>query len=121
MPPPLEPRAAASARAPYPTLVEMFAARLQAHHAAKSALRPQQTAADESDLPAMQNDDFDAELEPAEVNLPLNLISSSQLLICHRLAAAFGSPEDIERFRAPGAFSILQGFGAEDHDIILKK
>lgn len=120
MTPHADPRAAASARTPDPTLVEMFAARLLAHRTPKSALRPQQTATDEPDLPAMENDDFDGASEPAEVILPSAVLPPSQLLICHRLAAAFGSPEDIERFRAPGAFSILRGFGAEDHDIILQ-
>lgn len=114
-----EPRAAASARTPDPTLVEMFAARLLAHRTPKSALRPQQVETDEPDLPAMQNDDFEATSEPAAVNLPPVVIPASQLLICHSLAATFGSLEDIERFRAPGAFSILQGFGAENHDLIL--
>jgi len=114
-----EPRAAASARTPDPTLVEMFAARLLAHRTPKSALRPQQAETDEPDLPAMQNDDFEATSEPAAVNLPPVVIPASQLLICHSLAATFGSLEDIERFRAPGAFSILQGFGAENHDLIL--
>jgi MoxR-like ATPase len=98
----------------------MFAARLLAHRTPKSALRPQQAETDEPDLPAMQNDDSEATSEPAAVNLPPVVIPPSQLLISHRLAATFGSMEDIERFCAPGAFSILRGFGAEDHDMILK-
>ena len=119
MTPPPDPRAAASACTPDLTLVEMFAARLLAHRTPKSAFRPPQTTTDEPDLAAMQNDDFDAASEPAEVTLPPAVIPPSQLLICHRLAARFGPLEDIERFRAPVVFSILQGFGAENHDLIL--